>query len=140
MFGQVSFDRYTEINEHASCLPDDASKAPLRGRARLLSRGVLAEQNRRYCGTKAVSQRNRKQGFLPAFRDRRTGTVYLSRFADGRVAPIHLLDGLPPHLVTKRSTDGRVSAVSHTVTAGFVRGDRFYTREQARSAAESEAN
>jgi hypothetical protein len=57
--------------------------------------------------------------------------VYLSRFADGRVAPVHLLDGLPAEVVVSRYPSGRVAAVSASVVAGFVRGGQFYTREQA---------
>ena len=40
-----------------------------------------------------------------------TGSIHLLRFADGRRAPIHLLDGLPKRLALRRG--------------------RFYTREQA---------
>lgn len=90
----------------------------------------LEAQNRRYAGGGGVSRHNRDQGFAPAFLDTGTGAVYLSRFRDGRPAPMHLLDGLPAELVTARAAE-RVVAVSARVTAGFVRGGRFYTREQA---------
>lgn len=51
--------------------------------------------------------------------------------ADGRPAPMHLLEGLPPAVVTARDATGRVIALKSTVLAGFVRAERFYTREQA---------
>ena len=92
---------------------------------------TLREQNERFKGTGGISQHNRSEGFLPAFLDMQTGTVYLSRFADGRIAPMHVLDGLPPELVLTRTASGRVSAINNTVTDGFVRGGVFYTRDEA---------
>lgn len=94
----------------------------------------LREGHRRFQGTGGVSQTNQAFGFLPAFRDGSTGLVYLSRYADGRIAPMHLLDGLPPELVVQRTTSGRVAAVRSSVTAGFVRAGQFYTRAQAANA------
>jgi hypothetical protein len=82
-------------------------------------------------GTGGVSEENRSEGFVPAFRDEATGKVYLSRYPDGVVAPIHLLGGLPDEVVTRRDCVGRIVAVRGTLCAGFVRCGRFYTREQA---------
>ena len=82
-------------------------------------------------GTGGVSQENRHLGFVPAFMDTRTGTVYGSSFADGRPAPFHLLDGLPDEVVVARDRHGRPSHVVGTVIAGFSLNGRFYTREQA---------
>ena len=48
-------------------------------------------------------------GFLPAFFDFATATVYRSRFADGRLAPYYVLDGLPEPLVASRDLQGRVN-------------------------------
>ena len=48
---------------------------------------------------------------------------------------MHLLDGLPEEWVAQRNAAGRVTAIKQTVIAGFVRGDFFYTREQAAAAA-----
>jgi hypothetical protein len=59
----------------------------------------LEDENRRYQGTGGISQENHPYGFLPAFLDASTGSVYLSRFPDGRRALIHLLDSLPEKLV-----------------------------------------
>ena len=91
----------------------------------------LAAQNRRFEGTGGVSGENRTLGFLPAFADICTGAVYLSRFADGRLAPMHLLEGLPEKIVEQRGSGGRVTMIKDSVIAGFVRDGQFYTREQA---------
>lgn len=100
----------------------------------LLSIQTLRDDYRRFRGTGGISQENRCCDFLPAFLDSHTGIVYLSRFADGRIAPMHLLDGLPAELVVRRSATGRVMAVRSSLTAGFVRAGRFYTRTQAAQA------
>ncbi|HHW77237.1 MAG TPA: hypothetical protein GX399_09480 [Xanthomonadaceae bacterium] len=96
-----------------------------------LTARVLRRQNRVFRGTGGVSAENRTQGFAPAFLDTQTGCVYRACFADGRPAPLHLLDGLPSALVVARDAGGRVIAVQPSVLAGFVRNDRFYTRAQA---------
>lgn len=100
----------------------------------LLGARRLREDQRRFRGTGGVSQESRPFGFIPAFRDAITGLVYLSRFSDGRIAPMHLLDGLPSELVVQRTRSGRVAAVRSSVTAGFVKAGQFYTRAQAASA------
>jgi hypothetical protein len=93
----------------------------------------LEAQNRRLQARGGRSQENHGLGFLPAFRDGETGRVYLSCFADGRPAPMHILDGLPPHLVLQRGGDGRVRSVTGSIICGFVLAGRFYTREEAAS-------
>lgn len=96
---------------------------------------TLVNENCVYRRTGGVSAGNRAQRFIPAFCDVATGKAYRSCFADGRPAPIHLLDGLPEPLILERSTAaGAVKAVKHTVTAGFLRDGQFYTREQAAAA------
>lgn len=104
----------------------------------LLTIGELTRQRRHFKGTGGMSEENRGFGFLPAFRDASTGRVYLSRFADGRIAPMHLLEGLPPELVVQRAGSGRVTAVRNSVTAGFVKAGQFYTRSQAADALDAE--
>lgn len=99
-----------------------------------LTNEVLHQENVTFHGTGGVSTENRHCGFLPAFLDTATGTVYLACYADGRLAPMHLLDGLPQELVSVRSTTGRVMAVKESVIAGFVRRGLFFTREQAAAA------
>jgi hypothetical protein len=100
---------------------------------------TLARQNAVYAGTAACSAGNRGQGFRPAFLDTETGKVYRSCMADGRPAPIHLLDGLPPSVVVARTAQGRVAEVKSSIVAGFIRELQFYTRDEARTAAEAEA-
>ena len=92
---------------------------------------TLEWENERYGHTGGVSCNCRHVGLCSAFRDSDTGHVYLSRFADGSPAPIHLLDGLPEEVVRARDARGRITAVKHTVVAGFLLRGCFYTRDQA---------
>jgi hypothetical protein len=92
---------------------------------------ALQRQQRRYHGTAGISQLNQGYGFRPAFMDTETGIVYGSCYADGRPAPMHLLEGLPDTLLLARAPGGRVTTVKDSVVAGFVRDGRFYTREKA---------
>jgi hypothetical protein len=101
---------------------------------------ALAAQNRRFRGTGGVSRENRTLGFSPAFRDINTGEVYLSRFANGAIAPMHLLDGLPDALVVSRNASGRVLQAHGSVVAGFVRNGCFYSREEASRAVANEGD
>lgn len=95
-----------------------------------LTGGILLRENHRFGGTTGVSIGNRSYGFKPAFMDRVTGQIYLSRFGDGRPAPVHVLDGLPKELVIQRSASGRVIKVRGSVIAGFVKDGQFLTREE----------
>jgi hypothetical protein len=99
---------------------------------------MLAGQNRRFRGTGGVSRENRSLGFLPAFRNADTGAVLLSRFANGTIAPMHLLDGLPDALVMSRTASGRVHRAQDSMVAGFIRHGRFYSREEASRAVASD--
>ena len=104
---------------------------------RLLTQELLREENVRHLGTGGRSEENAGLGFHPAFYDFATQKIYASRFADGRPAPCHLLDGLPDEVVVDRATSGRVVAIKATVISGFVRNGYFYTRtDAARAAAE----
>ena len=94
----------------------------------------LREENRTFAGTGGVSAGNRSCGFVPGFCDIQTGRMRISRFRNGAPAPMHLLDGLPEEWVQARDPDGRVTAIKPTVVAGFIRQNRFYTREQAAKA------
>ena len=94
----------------------------------------LGQENERHRGTPAVSGEGRALGFRPAFLDRSTRTIHPSRYADGRLAPFHVLDGLPRTLVVTRNGD-QVVEVRSSVITGFVRDGRFYTREEAARAA-----
>lgn len=99
--------------------------------ARLMTNKVLREENLAYIGTGGISQENYKSGFFPAFYDLVTGRGYFSRFANGSLAPIHILDGLPEEWIIKRDKSGKVCTVKDSVIAGFIRDGYFYTREQA---------
>ena len=102
--------------------------------APLLTSMTLKTQNRRFAGTGGISPENRGLGFLPGFMDQETGRTYLSCNADGSLAPIHRLDGLPDEVIIARTPAGRVIAVKSSLVAGFLRGPLFYTREQAATA------
>lgn len=112
------------INSRRASEPDNHEQRPLTSQ-------ILHQQTFVFQGTGGISAVNRSHGFLPAFMDTETGEVYLARFADGRIAPMHLLDGLPQGLVIERDASGRSTAVKHSVVAGFVCDGKFYTREQA---------
>ena len=96
-----------------------------------MTEGRLMQETLAHRGTGGVSAESRSHGFRPAFMDLETSAVYASCFVDGRWAPIHLLDGLPNELVLRRDPFGRVAAIKASVVAGFVRGGRFYSREEA---------
>lgn len=101
---------------------------------RVLTLTDLEDQNRIFRGSGGVSEENRILGFRPAFYDMDTGTVLPSRFADGREAPMHLLEGLPEELIDSRDDKGRPCAARAGIVAGFSRNGQFYTRDQAASA------
>jgi hypothetical protein len=102
--------------------------------SRVYSSFDLVRENMIMRGTGGRSEENREAGFTPAFIDIDTGLVYRSCTASGSPASIHLLDGLPEHLIVARNTSGRVVAVKNSVVAGFTRDGEFYTREQAADA------
>lgn len=97
----------------------------------LMNDGRLQKENAAHAGTGGVSGGNAGLGFRPAFLDVATLTIYLSRFADGRLAPFHLLDGLPDRVVIDRLPSGRVVATKSSIISGFERGGFFYTRQAA---------
>lgn len=78
----------------------------------------------------------RRFRFRPAFLDCATMTIYPARFADGRPAPFHLLDGLPDEVVADRLPSGRVVRAKATLISGFERDGFFYTRSAAARACE----
>lgn len=100
----------------------------------LMTETRLREENRVFVGTGGVSEANRCHGFVPAFYDLASGRAEIARFADGRPAPMHLLEGLPEEWIVQRDAAGGVSAIKSTVIAGFIRDDYFYTRDQAAAA------
>jgi hypothetical protein len=98
---------------------------------RVLNQKVLKRENLVHAGTGGRSQANSSLGFRPAFYDFATQKIYPSRFADGRLAPFHLLDGLPDEAVADRAPNGRVISGKATLISGFVREGFFYTRTAA---------
>lgn len=96
----------------------------------LTSRG-LRQQCRLFAGTGGSSEDNRGAGFVPAFLNRDTGDIHRATYADGREAPVHVLDGLPDAVIVRRNRSGKVTAVRGSIIAGFIHDGRFYTREQA---------
>ncbi|MCK0508036.1 hypothetical protein [Aromatoleum anaerobium] len=99
----------------------------------MLSPQRLRCENHEFRDTGGRSEENCSIGFRPAFMDVATRAIYPSRFADGRPAPFHLLDGLPDGVVLHRHANGRVARVKESVVSGFVLDGRFYTREEAAS-------
>ena len=100
-----------------------------------LTARTLRDDNRIFNNTGGVSAGNRTLGFRPAFKNTTSGKVYLSRFADGRPAPIHVLEGLPKGLMQAGDAAGKV--IDNFVIAGFVLKNTFYTREEVANAVAS---
>lgn len=96
-----------------------------------LSTLALQRENREFRDTGGRSEENRALGFRPAFKDVASGAVYPSRFADGRPAPFHLLDGLPEEVIVQREPGGRVGRVKDSIVSGFILNGQFYTRDEA---------
>ena len=95
-----------------------------------MSKQDLASDNWQFLGTGGRSEENAVLGFVPAFRDQDSGAIYRSCFADGRPAPVHVLDGLP-HALVVREDAGRITGVKASLVAGFVLNGSFFTREEA---------
>ncbi|MBK1716679.1 hypothetical protein [Thiocystis violacea] len=102
-----------------------------RRRRGVLTEMTLREENALYAKTHGVSQNNGSLGFRPGYLNRHSGEWTLSRFGDGSLAPVHVLDGLPESWINGRDADGHVTEVSAEVVSGFVRDGLFYTREEA---------
>lgn len=83
-----------------------------------------------YNGTQADSKTNRVHGYIPAFKDIETSAVYLSRYSDGSIANLHLLDGLPDEVIVSRDKEHNIVAVKPSIISGFIKDGQFYTREQ----------
>ncbi|MFD2110693.1 hypothetical protein [Thiorhodococcus fuscus] len=96
-----------------------------------LTQMSLRDENRLYAQTRGISQNNRDYGFRPGYLNRSTGEYQLSRFSDGTLAPIHVLDGLPESWIADRDAEGHVTAARREIVSGFVRDNAFFTREEA---------
>ena len=97
----------------------------------MLSVEMLERENEAFRGTGGRSEENQDHGFVPAFIDIETETIYRSCLANGRPAPFHSVDGLPEEVVVARTPSGRVARVKASVVSGFVRDGCFYTRDAA---------
>ncbi len=85
---------------------------------------ALQDEQERYRGTGGASEHNSHFGFVPAFYDLVDERLYLSTYRDGSQASVHVLEGLPEKL-------RRRDHYQRDLVVGFLRGNRFYTREQA---------
>lgn len=94
----------------------------------------LQQQTVAFRGTGGISTENKNHGFIPAFLDTKKGEIHLARFADGRLAPMHILEGLPKELIAVRDATGHATATVPTLIAGFAHQEQFYTRKQAAAA------
>lgn len=112
----------------------DFSRKPDIKREELLSSLILKKENQRFANSPGISVNNKAYNFLPAFQDIRSGCCLVSRFADGRFAPVHILDGLPEEWIEARKPDGQVIRACPQIISGFLRNGRFYTREEASQA------
>ncbi len=113
------------VQRDAGCARDLSGSAPG------LCDCELQSQNELYAGTGGISQNNRAAGFVPAYRNAATGQTVVSRFADGRPAPVHVLEGLPREWIAARDEQGTACRALASVVAGFVRDGVFYTRDAA---------
>lgn len=102
-----------------------------------MNRQQIRQENRHFANTPGVSNNNRSFGFLPAFRDDETGQIELAKFADGRLAPVHVINGLPLEWALEHDSEGSIVAVKESVVAGFCKDGRFYTRDEAVIACQS---
>jgi len=99
-----------------------------------LSYSSLRDENNQFSGTGGVSQNNFQYGFIPAFRNEKTGQIILSKTADGDISPIHVLEGIPDTWFSKRIKPNDARVLMADITSGFVRQGIFYTREGAANA------
>ena len=97
---------------------------------------TLRSENHQFANTCGLSKNNACHNFVPAFRNEETGEVALAKFADGRLAPMHIILGLPDSWATAHNARGQISAIASCVIAGFVRAGQFYTRAEAAAAAD----
>ena len=91
----------------------------------------LEKENSDYSGTGGVSHENGHCNFVPAFKNPETGLVVIACYADGRRAPCHILEGLPESWINCWDDQGRITGIKDIILSGFVRLNRFYTRQEA---------
>lgn len=64
-------------------------------------------------------------GLSPAFRDKATGAIHLSRTENGELANVHSFFHLPLNWVCKNSSNGADVTLISTVEAGYWRSTGF---------------
>ena len=96
---------------------------------------AVTAESQPYNGTCGESVVACKHQFVPAFCNSADGRVELARLPNGKPAPMHLISALPQEWAARCDDDGNVLELIDSIVAGFVKDDRFYTREEA--AAES---
>lgn len=130
------YDDHTQLQIETQALnPDPNCSEHSRRMRSALTTLALSHENQLYAETRGISQSNRAAGWRPGYLNLTTGECELSRFSDGRPAPIHVLEGLPEDWVQSRDAEGRVIAAEPEIVSGFIRGGRFFTRDQAARAA-----
>ena len=92
---------------------------------------TLRRENQVFGRTGGVSKNNARRGFKPAFINIRNGRIELPKMKNGHRAPMHLIHWLPLEWAAVLNPDGSVQVLVPEIVAGFVRGGKFYTREQA---------
>lgn len=96
-----------------------------------LSYAALTMENKQYAGSGGISENNHQYGFIPAFRNEENLEVRLSYKANGKISPVHVLEGLPPHWFID---SGQTLELKVSIVSGFVRQGCFYTRSEAAGA------
>ena len=99
----------------------------------------LAQEVAKYRGTGGISSENQDIGFLPAFRHKTTGEIFPSLRIDGSPASVHSLEGIPDKYIIERDKEpwnkqipyGQVLKVVDDIEAGFIKNNKFYTRDEA---------
>lgn len=91
----------------------------------------LETENREYACTGGVSLNNSDFCFIPAFKDLESGRIEKSKFANGSLAPFHLLDGMPPEWIIDKDSSNRVTKIKEGIVSGFVLSGIFYSRDEA---------
>ncbi|HIG39717.1 MAG: hypothetical protein ABGY96_17870 [bacterium] len=91
---------------------------------------TLKSESLKYAGTPGVSMHCDARRFKPAFLDKSTGRIEISRLNNGRPAPVHIINWLPAEWAISFFRDGSVKSLKRSVISGFVCDTVFYTRDQ----------
>ena len=90
----------------------------------------IAQENVAFEGTRGISRNNQDLGFQPAFLNKQTGQVELSRLKNGQPAAMHLISYLPGDWAESTDHHGCITQLNANVIAGFCRDGIFYTRAE----------